>query len=544
MVQEIINNNSRTVVFEASRPSGKTTMERGATFRPSSLDLSLGCVQSTRLAVASLQANPHWAACITNVVIRHGNSSSCRMSSSSQPTSNKGTPAGTAGAAAAVVMSSLEMVHLFGALSALCPQIEALEIALDTETGPRPGCPPMALPVSALTAFFEQSPSHLTSLKISAPIMTLGGPQDFVHLQAAIQDRAPSCWKEVRLEFCEPASGTPSLDPLIQALAAAPQLERLALSGTNVTHTNLCTGPSLVKLINGKSSSLKTLTIWGGKRHINEEDVRSLITSLERNTSLTELTIHAKGVSPAIGLALARCLRVNKTLERLILNVQDNTNPLIRGCSDYVTTTTYLARALQGNRTLRLLSLDYSPEDNDMDSGDSHDYHEHQVLDNKHKSAMRRNAKAISSVFTEMLHCNPVLEVLWMSIGEDIDEEEANDDEDDNDELEEEEEEEEDDATPSSSLLTPEMDMLLRLNRYGIRRNLLETEDAATSNDWMDALASQSYDLNALFYLVSKNPSLCSNSYSSVKKRCATTASKDGDLEANRAPKRQKTTTI
>lgn len=52
-----------------------------------------------------------------------------------------------------------------------------------------------------------------------------------------------------------------------------------------------------------------------------------------------------------------------------------------------------------------------------------------------------------------------------------------------------------------------QIDFYLRMNRNG-RRSLLQN-DNATREQWLDALCLQSDDVSALFYLLSRNPSLC-----------------------------------
>ena len=418
---------------------------------------------------------------------------------------------------------SMNLTHLMRDIGKLCPNVEILSLCLS---------PSVEVPIAALAAFFQQGPKNLVSLTLSSAIISANGNDDFLWLTKAI--KAATSWKEIRLESCEPALATPSLDPLLESLAAAPALEQVALSGTDITHYGLCTGPSLTTLLRN-STSLRTLTVWGGKRMMLPADVCALVQVLESNTSLRELTLHARGLDAACGRALARCLTANNTLERLILNVSDSSNrtlSIFPGCTDYTITTTLLAKALQNhNRTLRLLSLDYCPEE-DYDcfvtEGDSHDYdfYDHWQSDNHRTIDARKNAETVRQAFVHMLHSNPTLEVLWMNI-----------------DTYEEDTEEGDENLPSIIMVTPEMEMLLRLNRHGIRQKLFGVADKGkcSNKDWVDAIASQSYDINASFYLISQNPSLCSERlcYELLAKRDGS-----GLVTASRTNKRQRTTSL
>ena len=487
MVQESFPTSPRTVVITPPSvlavTAETTTNGTGITqVKDGSLETFFDNIYASRSSLASLRADPALARTITRVDVR--NSSSAATGT----TNNRASPK--------------DMICLLRDIGETCPCIETLSFDASSST---PGQPALEVPIAALTAFFEQVPQHLVSLKISsAMISTTGGSPDFKDLEKAV--RQATSWKDMRLEFCEPAEGTPTLDPLLQCLSAAPALEQLTLSGTTLAHTaggiNLCAGPSLAKLARN-NNTLRTLTIWGGKRHMLTKDVCALVNALETNKNLTELTLHARGLNATCGRALSRCLMANTTLERLILNVGDNQAKVMtpNGKSDYVITTTLLAKALQcHNRTLRMLSLDHCPEE-DSDGyyaveGDSHDYDFYEYLlqlDHHCQSLLRRNAETVRKAYTQMLHCNPVLEVLWMNL--DNEEEGEGDDED----------------IPSSMIVTSEMEMLLRLNRHGIRQTLFsEKADTVSSKEWVDAIASQSYDINALLYLMSRNPSLCS----------------------------------
>ena len=498
MVQESF---TRTNITPPRTPASSTVKD-------GSLKLSLSDVHASRTCLTSLGANSSLARTVSNVAVR---------TSASTSTS-------------AVRASPKDVIRLLRDIGEICPRIETLSISLDASS--TAGQPALELPITALTAFFERAPRHLVSVKISSAVVSAAGSQDFVELEKAM--RLATSWKEMRLEFCEPSSGTLSLDPLLQSLSAAPALQQVALSGTTLTHTGLCTGPSLAKLVHN-NSTLKTLTIWGGKRQLDTVDVCALVQALETNTSLRELTLHARGLNSTCGKALSRCLTVNTCLERLILNVSDNiTNA--QSCSDYIITTTLLAKALQGhNRTLRLLSLDYCPEEDNgcyFLEGDSHDYdfYEYLQIDQHSKTCLRKNAETVREAFTHMLHCNPVLEVLWMNL--------------DNEEEDTDEGDEED--TPASMIVTTEMEMLLRLNRHGIRQALFEKTDSASSKVWVDAVASQSYDINALFYLMSRNPSLCSSSsrHLSTKRDVPTETELLSPTTPTRATKRQRTTAM
>ena len=210
----------------------------------------------------------------------------------------------------------------------------------------------------------------------------------------------------------------------------------------------------------------------------------------------------------------------------------------LNGNSDYVTTTTLVAKALQHhNRTLRMLSIDHSPEEDGeifyTVEGDSHsyDFYEYLLHLSQHsQTLLRRNAEIVREAYTQMLYCNPVLEVLWMNIDSDDD---CGD------------EDEEDAISPV--IVTSEMQMLLRLNRHGVRQTLFDVSRGAVSNiEWVEAIASQSYDINALFFLMSRNPALCSSSLppcsANVKHELRDETEAQASALPTRAPKRQRTT--
>lgn len=406
-------------------------------------------------------------------------------------------------------LSLQEVTDIFVKVGESCPNIESLEVALDTTaTGQGPA---MSLPITALSAFFQNAPQRFISLKLSC-VISAASHQEFEDLGAAIRGRAPKTWKEVKLEFCEPSPTTPSLDPLLQALAGSGTLKCAKLSGTNITPCNTCTGPSLVQLLDG--NDLEILTIWGGKRLLRQEDTVALVRSLESNTCLRELTLHARGLCPTIGQALANSLGANKTLEKLILSISDTCQGARQTSkpSNYVITASHLADALRlHNRTLTLLSLDYCMEEQEtLVMGDSFDYDFHKYqLPPARAARWESNVQQAIEAFTKMLHSNPVLEVLWMNMAfvgrvEDS----------------------------RQGLSTSEMDMLLRLNRYGIRQSLFEGQPEASGQDWLKALESQNDDLDALYYLLSRNPGFCCSS-GGIKRYVP------GTSQAN---KRQKTT--
>ena len=522
MVHESYLTSPRTIVVTPSSALAVTDTARNTgvmQLNDGSLEIFFDDVYASRSILASLRADPALARTITRVEVRNSSSTAA------EATKNRA--------------STKDVICLLRDIGETCPCIETLSFDASSSTSAEPA---LELPIAALTAFFEQVPQHLVSLKISsAMISTTGGTQDFKDLEKAV--RLSSSWKDMRLEFCEPAEGTPSLDPLLLCLSAAPALEQLTLSGTTLAQTaggiNLCLGPSLAKLARN-NNTLRTLTIWGGKRHMLTTDVCALVHALETNKSLRELTLHARGLNATCGRALSRCLMVNTTLERLILNVGDNQSKMTpSGRSDYVITTTLLAKALQShNRTLRTLSLDHCPEEDSHGyyavERDSHDYDFYEYLlhlDHHCQTLLRKNAETVRKAYTQMLHCNPVLEVLWMNLDNEEEGTDAGDDED----------------APSSMIVTSEMEMLLRLNRLGIRRALFnENADTASSKEWVDAIASQSYDSNALFYLMSRNPSICStNPATCPTNNKRESPAKESEAQAStmptRALKRQRT---
>ena len=178
---------------------------------------------------------------------------------------------------------------------------------------------------------------------------------------------------------------------------------------------------------------------------LKEDHAVSITLVLEDNQNIKDLQISCN-LGERASVALARCLRANHTLESLLIhNTTEISDESAVGNDDY---NIDLAEALGANTTLQNLSLHGVPL-----------------------------SEASQRAFVTMVaQENFTLQSLSL-----VDMDDA---------------------------LQSEMDKYLLLNESG-RKHLLNGSSTTSRFDWIEALAYVSHELDCIFYLLSKNPSLC-----------------------------------
>ena len=235
-----------------------------------------------------------------------------------------------------------------------------------------------------------------------------------------------------------------TFEPLAAAIASIPTLQLVEISETEIPSS--WTGASLRQFC--ESKYLQVLRIRGG-RFLGDQDIAQMVNALQSNTILKELWILSCDfrLQSRVGPeALAKMLRVNTSLEVLGLN-------RLSGKEHAIT----IAEALHSNTSLRALHLCLRDGVNN------------QICDSYAK-LMEDNyvlEKMSGGFTTNRVGCR---------------------------------------GKSDSDIAALQIDFYLKLNRNG-RRFLLQHENS-NRTQWLNALCSQKEDLSAVFYLLSKNPSL------------------------------------
>jgi len=300
---------------------------------------------------------------------------------------------------------------------------------------------------------------HLRSLRLDS-IRMAGSPRDFQALADALENH-PTL-QEIVVSGCVPAhvyhdnNNNSSNDSnhhhsdgsIMQPLAVA-MARMQTLKTVEIVETSF--PPSGAWTGDSlsqllQSKTLQTLRIRG-VRFLGDKDVALMARALEHNHALKELWILSceLGFTGHGATAMAQMLRVNNTLDILGLNRLSSNSHAIA-----------IAQALHDNTSLRGLHL-----------------------------CLRDglNSRTFES-FAELMEQNYVLETMS---GGFMNSNKA--------------------GLSNCALHRKTLDFYLRLNQNG-RRRLLQNSNA-TRQQWLETLSSQSDDVSALFYLLSRNPLLC-----------------------------------
>ena len=320
-----------------------------------------------------------------------------------------------------------------------------------------------ALPIECLVRLVTKSSrhGHLRSLRLDS-IRMAGSPRDFQALADALENH-PTL-QEIVVSGCAPVhvnhdnnnnSNNDNNHPrdcrdvsIMQPVAVA-MARMQTLKTVEIVETSF--PPSGAWTGDSlsqllQSKTLQTLRIRG-VRFLGDKDVALMARALEHNHALKELWILSceLGFTSHGATAMAQMLRVNNTLEILGLNRLSSNSHAIA-----------IAQALHDNTSLRGLHL-----------------------------CLRDglNSRTFES-FAELMEQNYVLETMS---GGFMNSNKA--------------------GLSNCALHRKTLDFYLRLNQNG-RRRLLQNSNA-TRQQWLETLSSQSDDVSALFYLLSRNPLLC-----------------------------------
>lgn len=367
-----------------------------------------------------------------------------------------------------------ELLSLFACLSNSLTQLTRLWIDSGGRDDDDGRCPFGTLPVEALAIVLQRAPQLK---RLGVFYVELAG--DFDPLETAVRDHpslqafgvvgsrlaGESTTNPTTIDETTPAFVLTNL--MGQSLASLSTLEWVELTGQEFNALGALTPESLGSLC-ASSTSLTKLTL--DQFDLRDPHVIAMASALEHSRTIQELTWTMAELRWSGCFALGQMLHRNASLENVTLQLNgvvripahttgDNTYDNNHKKKDQDDPILCIAQGLEQNQSIEYFSLcgyaTISPSSQEAFA-----------------TLLRKN--------TTLVHCSVESENSTTSLPEDL------------------------------QILS---EMYLKLNECG-RKELLSdgttTDDAAPPPKWIDALWKMRHNLNALFYLLSMNPTLCS----------------------------------
>ena len=210
----------------------------------------------------------------------------------------------------------------------------------------------VSLPAQSLARVVEQQEQldflYLQNVSLS------GEQEDFQALTEAL--RYHKGLRKIRFYMVRPSLRTAaSLNPVISAVAAIPNLEEVTLIHCNLTDDHNgddeddWDGRSLLDLCGSKSLKILTLTF---STELKDQHIEQMVAALQSNKTLQNVSIRAQHLGPAAGISLGNLLNSNPKLERLRVQLSSDEHAVP------------IVEALHQNTNLQRLGLILPQKDN------------------------------------------------------------------------------------------------------------------------------------------------------------------------------------
>ena len=354
------------------------------------------------------------------------------------------------------------------------------------------------MPAVAMAAFLRNSP-RLTYLLMNG-MRVKGGIQEMIDLGHAFRLH-PTLARMCCFNIQSLAPDHTPLNPMLELIVKNPGIEDLALRYTNWSSESL-------GVICDSESQIKTIRLTGKDTLGKDTDkLPLLLESLKTNTMLTELRINQCPAPPGTGRLLGDMLRVNVSLRSVLVEFQSYLDavPVAQAIeSDNQTLTTldmYTAseavRRVQEERRQRAMQEMRTNGNNWRELRESGGLRGI-VMTAAEKEKEAQDIRHMRIACIKALMKNTTLTTLVLN-------------------------------TSSISLVTPQMELFLRMNREGLRRDLLQNDDL-TREEVLDFMARHNDDTTLVWFLLRMKPDLISLAISRVPV-LAKKARKSGDSE-------------
>jgi len=201
----------------------------------------------------------------------------------------------------------------------------------------------LPLRASALRVLLDQTKENLQSLDMCNVILK-GSQDEFEALSNTLQQH--KLLKQVGLDWCHPMSGG-SLETVLNGLCNLKTLNQVLICGSVLSITSLrvlCSKESI------QSLSLQNDTF-------TEDSITCMAEALESNHHLREFCGRLCGMDIATGKRFSNIIRVNNTLERLELQIDDKDWKAYGQC---------VTSALKVNSTLKYVTIYIDGNDTDL----------------------------------------------------------------------------------------------------------------------------------------------------------------------------------
>lgn len=291
--------------------------------------------------------------------------------------------------------------------------------------------------------------------------VALAGDQAAVNELAEALREHPSL-RDVRIGGFHLTEVDNDLDAIVEALAVAPNLEVVSLQLSGCHQEVPFKGEALEKLFKSKTVTDLYLSRLG----LGEEHIQVIASALEGNNStMRVLDLFGNNIEDDQITMIAEALITNTSLETLVLP-----------CPTEMTGTSCAAisKALKANKTLATLNL---PRSNFNDEGVlllAEGLTVNTTLKKIEVGVSKKLSEEGMQALTDMLEKNYELERLVVS--------------------------------SADRSVKDKVEYFMRLNEVG--RGSLLRDGKATRETWVEMLSSVSNDLDCLFYLTTKNPTL------------------------------------
>ena len=334
------------------------------------------------------------------------------------------------------------------------------------------------MPARAMAAFLRNSPK-MTYLLMNG-MRVKGGAADMLELGDAFRlhpTLARMCF--FNIQSLEPEV-TP-LNPMLELIVKSPIMMDLALRYTNWTCDSL-------GVIFNPESTLKTIRLTGkdtlGKEY---QKLPVLLDSLKTNNVLTELRINQCPAPPGTGNLLALMLKKNKTLRNVLVEFQSYLDAVpVAKCMAFFNNTVSTLDMYTASKAVRRVQEERrqrAMQEMRTNGNNIEELQQNGVLGSidmtqAEKEKEKKDIRVMRYACTKALERNTTLTTLTLN-------------------------------TSSISLLTPTMELFLKMNRLGCRQELLQNEDV-TREEIFDFLSRHSDDHSLVWFLLRKKPALIS----------------------------------
>lgn len=334
------------------------------------------------------------------------------------------------------------------------------------------------LPARAMAAFLRHS-KKLDYLLLNG-MRLKGSPEEILDLGHAFREH-PSLNRMCCFNIQKLGDAGPPLNPMLEQIVKSPKIQDLALRYTNWSSESL-------GVICDAESQLKTIRLTGKDTlGTDTEKLPMLLQSLKLNTMLTEFRINQCPAPPGTGRLIADMLLVNTSLRSVLVEFQSYLDAvpvaqaMAHGNKTLTTLDMYTAseavRRVQEERRQRAMQEMRTAGANWRELRRNGAIRNITMTDEE-KTKERQEIVEMKEACVKFLETNTTLKTLVLN-------------------------------TSQQSHVTPQMELYLRMNRDGLRQDLVKNDDL-TRDEVLDFMKRYGDDTTLVWCMLRMKPDLIS----------------------------------